>query len=234
MLKPFRPALWPTVISVLMLALMVTLGSWQLARMVWKQELISSTEAQLKAPPVELPTSGIDPETFNYHPVRVSGVFHHDKEIYLIAHTRKGQLGYHVITPLERDNGGFVMVNRGWVPTLGRDATTRAEGQISGVAEISGIARKPWPQARFVPDNDPVENVWFYGDIHQMTDHLGISAAPMFVDADATANPGGWPLGGQTKVTFINNHWQYALTWFGLAIALVVVYVVYHRREQRL
>jgi surfeit locus 1 family protein len=126
------------------------------------------------------------------------------------------------------------MVNRGWVPTLGRDAASRAEGQADGLVEIRGIARKPWSQARFVPDNDPAKNVWFYGDVVQMTAHIGISAAPVFVEADASINPGGWPLGGQTKITFINNHWQYALTWYGLAVALVVIYVVYHRREQRL
>jgi surfeit locus 1 family protein len=234
MLNQFRPALVPTLITVPMVALMIGLGVWQLARMHWKHELIAQVESQLGASPIDLPASGIDPVAFNYQPVQISGVFHHDKEIHLIAHTRKGQLGYHVITPLERPNGDFVMINRGWVPTLGRNAETRQEAQLEGRVEIRGIARKPWPQARFVPDNDIEKNVWFYGDIAQMTEHLGISAGPVFVEADATPNPGGWPLGGQTRVTFVNNHVQYAITWFGLAITLVVIYLLYHRREGRL
>lgn len=234
MLRGFRPALWPTLITLPLLILLIGLGTWQLTRLGWKRDLISTIEMRLKVPPVELPTSGIDPEALNYRPVWVRGTFHHDKEIYLIAHTKRGEFGYHVITPLERTDGGFVMIDRGWVPTLGRDPLTRPEGQVTGVQEVRGITRKPWRQGTFVPDNDPVKNVWFYGDLAAMAARWELSVAPVFVDADATANPGGWPKGGQTKIKFTNNHLQYVVTWYGLAVALLVIYLLYHRKEGRL
>jgi surfeit locus 1 family protein len=234
MLKKFRPALWPTVITLPLLALLIVLGTWQVMRLGWKRDLISTTESQLKVPPAELPAFGVDPEQFNYRPVTVRGTFHHDKEIYLIAHTKRGEFGYHVITPLERTDGGFVLVNRGWVPTLGRDPLTRLEGQLTGVQGVRGISRKPWRQGSFVPDNDPAKNVWFYGDLAGMAAHWGLDVVPVFVEADTTANPGGWPKGGQTKLKFTNNHLQYAVTWYSLALVLLVIYLLYHRREGRL
>lgn len=234
MLRRFRPALTPTLVALPSLILLIVLGNWQMSRLEWKRDLIATIDARLAAPPMDLPTSGIDPETLNYRSVRVSGVFHHDKEIHLIAHTKMGELGYHVITPLERTGGDFVLINRGWVPTPGRDPLTRSEGQVAGSLEVNGIVRKPWAQRQFVPDNDPKKNVWFYGDLTGMAAHLGITAAPVFVEADGAKNPGDWPQGGQTRVEFINNHLQYAFTWYGLAIALLAVYLAYHRKEQRL
>lgn len=230
----FRPALWPTVITLTGLVVLAGLGSWQLVRLDWKQDLITKIESQLDAPVLDLPVTDFDPDTINYRPVRIRGVFHHDKEIYLIAHTKHGGLGYHVITPMERAEGGFVLVNRGWVPMDGKDPATRAGGQLTGVVDVVGVARSPWDQRAFVPDNDLEKNVWFYGDLAGMAAHLGLSVAPVFVEADGTKNPGGWPQGGQTKVRFTNNHLQYALVWYGLAIALLVIYLLYHLKERRI
>jgi surfeit locus 1 family protein len=55
--------------------------------------------------------------------------------------------------------------------------------------------------------------------------------APFYIDADKTPNPGGWPQGGVTNLELPNDHLQYAITWFSLAIALVVIYVLYHRKN---
>ena len=57
--------------------------------------------------------------------------------------------------------------------------------------------------------------------------------APFYIDADTTPNPGGWPKGGVTRLELPNDHLQYAITWFSLAIALIVIYFLYHRRHAR-
>jgi surfeit locus 1 family protein len=83
-----------------------------------------------------------------------------------------------------------------------------------------------------VPDNRPDLNYWFWVDIPAMSAAAGLDhVAPYYIDADATPNPGGWPKGGVTRLTLPNNHLQYAITWFSLAVALIVIYVLFHRRQ---
>lgn len=229
----FRPTFWPTVITAIGVIFLFVLGTWQVQRLTWKLDLIALTEARLEQPPVVLPGAGVDAETFNYRPTLAHGRFLHDREIHLIAHTRKGRFGYHVITPLQRADGTVVMVDRGWVPAKLKAASTRAPGQIEGVVTVRGIARKPWPRTAFVPQNDAAANQWFYGDLTAMAAQAGVIAAPVFIEADATANPGGWPLGGQTKVSFVNNHLQYAITWYALGLVLLLIYVLYHRQNHQ-
>ncbi len=232
----FRPTLWPTLITLPLVVAMVWLGFWQLQRLEWKRALIETMESRRAAPAIALPSSAtggkIDAEALDYRRVRAKGRLHHDKEIHLIAHTAVGRLGYHVITPLEREDGAFVLVNRGWVPTELKTPETRLAGQAPGELEITGIARLPWEGGGFVPDNDRLKNVWFYGDLAAMARHLELApVAPVFIEADASPNPGGWPLGGQTRLSLSNDHLGYALTWFVLAGALIIIYVLYHRKR---
>lgn len=228
----FRPALWPTLMTVPALIALLALGSWQLHRLGWKLDLIADMDARLAAEPVALPPGELASETWNYRRVRVAGRFEHGKEIHMVSHSHRGNLGYHVYTPLARaDGAGWVIVNRGWVPSDSKDPGRRAAGQVTGVVTVDGIARRGWGQAAFVPDNDPAKNVWFYGDLAAIAAEMGIPAPTLFVEADAAANPGGYPLGGQTRVKLTNKHLAYAITWYGLAVALVVIYVLWHRRR---
>jgi surfeit locus 1 family protein len=210
---------------------MVGLGVWQLQRLAWKQNLIDTVEAQLAAPPVALPAVIDNPQDWLYRRVSVEGRFLHDREIHLLAQTKRGNLGYQIITPLERPDGSFLLVDRGWVPTDNKDPATRAEGQVGGNVRIDGVVRLPWKQGMFVPDNDPAANVWFYGDLAAMAKQAGVTAPALMVEAGPAPNPGGYPMGGQTRVTFRNDHLQYAITWFSLAVALIVIFYLFGRRQ---
>jgi surfeit locus 1 family protein len=87
----------------------------------------------------------------------------------------------------------------------------------------------------FTPAPDAKARLWFVKNVPEIAATLGVAVqAPIIIEADATPNPGGWPLGGQTVLDFPNNHLQYALTWFGLALALIGVYLLYHRSRGRL
>jgi len=132
-----------------------------------------------------------------------------------------------------------VLFNRGWVPERLKDPARRAEGQVPGIVTVEGIVRlseadlKSW----FVPDNKPERNVWLTVDVATMRRTSGLPDAPdlkadqWFVAADAAANPGGFPIGGQTRVNLPNDHLQYSITWFLLSLTLVGVYVAYHWRR---
>ena len=230
----FRPLLWPTVFTAPMLLLLLALGSWQIERLFWKERLISQREDAVAAAPVPAPRSFEEARGMEFRHVTDEGVFLHDKEIFLGATSEAGGQGYQVLTPLLEPSGRIVFVNRGYIPAELKDPAKRAAGRIGGTMRVQGLLRLP-PDGRpvwFLPDNRPDLNYWFWVDLPAMStaDHLD-RVAPFYIDADATPNPGGWPKGGVTRLALPNNHLQYAITWFSLAVALIVIYVLYHRRN---
>lgn len=224
----------PTFMTLVALAILLGLGVWQLQRLQWKSGLIAAIETNLAQPVSPLPSGAIDVEAWRYRKAGITGRFHHDKEIHLYSASAQGKPGYQIITPVERPDGSFVMFNRGWVPLENRAPQTRQAGQIEGLLTLTGIVRKPWTQNIFVAENEPQANIWFYGDLDGMAKFLGIvHYAPLFLEADETPNPGGLPIGGQSRVKISNDHLSYALTWFSLAIALLLVYGFYVAEQIR-
>lgn len=125
------------------------------------------------------------------------------------------------MTPFRTDAGFTVLVNRGYVPTDRRAPDSRAAGQIEGETTVQGLLRITEPRGGFLRANDPAADSWRSRDVAAIAAKRGLTeVAPYFVDADATANAGGWPKGGLTVIRFPNSHLVYALTWFGLALML--------------
>ncbi|MET0271163.1 MAG: SURF1 family protein [Sphingomonas sp.] len=190
------------------------LGVWQIERRAWKLDLIARVEARVHAAPAP-PPAGWRPED-EYRRVALRGIFRHDAETLVRAVTGRGG-GWWVMTPLRTDTG-IVLVNRGFVPPERADPATRAAGQARGVVRIVGLLRASEPGGGFLRRNDPAAGRWYSRDVAAIARARGVGpAAPYFVDADATPNPGGWPVGGLTVVAFRNSHLIYAITWFALA-----------------
>ena len=230
----FRPQLWPTLFTVPVLVLLLALGSWQIQRLHWKEGLIAQRQVAISAAPTPAPRSLEEARGMEFRHVTTDGIFLHDKEIFLGATSEAGRNGYQVLTPLQEASGRAVFVNRGFIPAELKDPGKRATGQIADKVRVEGLLRLP-PAKKpvwFLPDNRPDLNYWFWVDLPAMAaaDKLD-RVAPFYIDADATPNPGGWPKGGVTRLELPNNHLQYAITWFSLAVALIVVYVLYHRRN---
>ncbi len=225
---------WFTVFTLAALALLIGLGFWQLRRLEWKEGLIAEIEARAKGTPISLKEAieaahaGKDP---SYYRVRVKGHFENDKERYLYALSTDGEPGWHVITPFDSDEGDLVLIDRGFVPDKLRDPSTRPAGELQGEVEVTGLVRLPEKQGLFTPGNDPKANHWFWRDLDGMTFSMFPTAtmnpAPLFLEAQKSDVPGGWPQGSQTRLELPNNHLQYAITWFLLAAAGLVIYVVY-------
>jgi surfeit locus 1 family protein len=225
----------PTIVTALCLLLLLGLGTWQIERLHWKEGLISERHAGMVAPPVPLPATLAAARSLAFRHVRLSGTFLNDHEFYLYTTTADGAVGYDVVTPLKREDGSIVLVNRGFVPEDRKAPSTRAAGELAGKVTIMGVLRMPsaGKPGWFVPDNRPDRNEWFYVDIPAMAaaGHLA-PALPFYVDADATPNPGGYPSGGQTRIELPNHHLQYAITWYALAAGLVAVYIALVRRRR--
>jgi len=230
----FRPLFWPTLFTAPAVLLLLALGFWQVERLFWKQDLIAQRQAAVAAPRVAAPRSLEEARGMEFHHIVDEGVFLHDKEIFLGATSEAGRQGYQVLTPLLEVGGRTVFINRGFIPAELKDSNKRDVGQIAGTVRIQGLLRLPPAErpAWFLPDNRPDLNYWFWVDLPAMSAADGLDrVAPFYIDADETPNPGGWPKGGVTRLVLPNDHLQYAITWFSLAVALIVIYVLFHRRN---
>ena len=235
-----RPLLWPTLISLPILVLCLALSVWQMERREWKRDILDRIAANQSAAPIALDAllSGGDPLRREYGKVAVSGTFLHDKEFHLAARSRGNDVGIQVVTPLRTDKGQIVLFDRGWVPSEKKDPAKRVEGQIEGTVKLVGVVRRTQVQRQFTPDNVPDKNVWFTVDVPLMRTLAGGRPDPaldtFFLEADTNRNLGGLPIGGQTQLEIPNDHLQYAITWFLLALALIGVYLSYHWENGRL
>ena len=225
--KPFRPAFIIVIlITTLLTACLLALGTWQVKRLFWKLDLIERVEARAHGEPVDAPSvaqwSEIgDAGDYEYRRVRVSGHFLNQQEVQVYTVSDLGP-GYWAMTPLQRDDGSIMIVNRGFVPTEKRDPATRTEGAVEGNITIVGLMRAPETGGLFLRTNDPGNGRWYSRDIAQIAATAGLpNVAPFYVDADATPNPGGLPIGGKTMLVFPNSHLSYAITWFILAAMTV-------------
>lgn len=201
------------------------LGTWQVERRVWKLALIDRVEARIHAEPVPAPGpeewAGLTAASAEYRRVRLTGRFAHDRATLVQALSERGA-GFWVLVPLVTDRGFTVLVNRGFVPTEARERSARAAGEPEGEVTLTGLLRLSEPGGGFLRRNDPAADRWYSRDVAAIATARGIDGptevAPYFVDADATPNPGGLPMGGLTVVAFHNNHLVYALTWYALAL----------------
>ena len=232
----FRPLFWPTLFTAPVVLLCLGLGFWQIERLFWKRDLIAQRQAAVSAAVVPAPRDLEEARGMEFRHVTDEGVFLHDKEIFLGATSEGGRQGYQVLTPLREPGGRAVFVNRGFIPADLKGPAKRSAGQIAGTVRVQGLLRRP-PSGRptwFLPDNRADLNYWFWVDLPAMSAAAQLDrVAPFYIDADATPNPGGWPKGGVTRLELPNDHLQYAITWFSLAVALAVIYVLFHRRNAR-
>jgi surfeit locus 1 family protein len=227
----------PTVFTVVGVVFLIGLGLWQLDRKTWKENLIATVTARINGAPQDLPPRSDWPrlvqENSEYTRVAFPAELLEGQEalVYTAGSPFRPDVagaGYWAFAPAQLAGGSIVMVNRGFVPLDRKDPTTRAGGNGRGIVDIVGVMR--WPESRgpFTPADDPKTNVWYLRDPQAMAAaKKWATSAPFFIDQEAPAPPGGWPKPGKLSVELPNNHLQYAITWFGLALALAGVYVVW-------
>lgn len=227
-------------LSAVVLAALLALGTWQVKRLQWKEALIARIDERIAAQPVDLDAMEriyAQSGDIEYRPLRVSGAFDHDGERHYFA-TWKGQSGFFIHTPLKLADGRYIFVNRGFVPYDHKIAETRGEGQIVGGVRIVGLARSAPTEkpSSIVPDNDVGKNVFYWKDMGVMASTAGLPDGsvflPFYLDAGDAPNPGGLPVGGVTLIDLPNSHLQYAVTWYGLAAALCGVLFFWWRRNR--
>jgi surfeit locus 1 family protein len=242
--RPLRAGLvTPSLIALAALATFIGLGTWQVERKAWKEGLIDVLERRLSAAPTALPPraewSKLEPAADEFRRVRFSAAFVPGQEalVYASGSALRSDVsgpGYWVFAPARTSSGAVVAVNRGFVPEGRQDPATRTAGGVSGPIEMVGALRWPEPRGMFAPTDDPARNLWF------VRDHAAIAAAkgwgevaPFFVELESPEPPGGLPHPGALRANLRNEHLQYAITWYGLAAVVVVMFAVWLRGRRR-
>lgn len=222
--SPVRRLLWPGLTTAAMLALAVGLGIWQIQRLSWKTALLAEIDRGEAAAAIPLPEH---PQPFTK--IRVEGLLRQDLAALYGIEVRTNQsgpvLGAFLLNPLERPGADPIIVDRGWVPTDAPRETTPVR------ATIEGYVRPPEQPVRFGAADDPAARRFYALDPAAIGASLGLrQVAPFTLVALGEAPRGVYPEPAQALPRPANNHFVYALTWFGLAAALLAVFGVYARK----
>ena len=247
--------LWPTILTILGLATLLSLGTWQMQRLAWKEALIARVEAAAKAEPV--PISNIAgfvaaapdglPDDLQFRRVTLSGTFDHTSEFHVWSPGKQGP-AWSVVTPLrlatplkaEGTTADRVLVIRGVVLDSVKAAATRAGGNPGGDVTLVGRIRFGHV-GTFSKSADSAKNEWLDFDLGSMALKLvpvgaaraGIGIAPFFVEAEQATGGAGAPEPRLAAVNLSNRHLEYALTWYGLAATLAGVYIAFAWTRRR-
>ena len=233
--------LWLSLLTLVATVILIGLGSWQWQRLNWKEDLIRKIENRATGSEhnlSEVQSFWNRDRDVEFYRIRVRGTFDHTKELHFYA-LDAGRPGWRIVAPLELPDATLVFVDRGFVPLELKSATARTEGQISGKSDITGIVREyEAERGLFVPANDLARNEWYWRSQLEMSEASLEPAKrdkvlPFLIESDDLKLAGGWPKGGVTRLSLPNRHFQYALTWWGLALTLIVVYGVFVRGQLR-
>jgi surfeit locus 1 family protein len=234
--RPLRSDLvLPALFALVAIAVFIGLGTWQIQRKAWKEALIERLEQRLSAPPIDLPPrerwAKLDPANDEFRRVKFSAVFVQGAEalVYTSGSALRSDVlgsGYWVFAAARLAGGGLVVVNRGFVPEGRQDAPTREARVSPSPAELLGVMR--WPESRtvFSPNHDPGRNLWFVRDPAAIAAAKGWGdVAPFYVELESPQPPSGLPRPGPLKPNLRNDHLQYAITWYGLALVVAGMFV---------
>ena len=223
--KSFNPGVPLTVCTLVALGILIFLGSWQAGRIAPKTLLVASVEAGLAAKPMPLPDDIADTSVHNYQRVRFEGV-RTAEPILVFGMNQAGKAGYFLYAPIKRKSRKSLIVNFGWIPFEHKTPVSIPKGQVA----LSGILLPSAEAGTMTPDNDAANGSWYLADVPQMAVHFGLQHGEYFryrVYADHVGAKSNLPLGGQVLVNIPNNHFEYMLTWYGLAAALIGVYATF-------
>ena len=227
----------PTLITLSGMVILLALGFWQLERLAWKTAINQQRQNAVVQPPKPIPQNHQLRVEDAFHPVQAEGRFLHDKEMYLAARSKRGSIGYHLITPFVlADKSGVVLVNRGWIPSDYKNRQTRSTTDPEGQISIEGLLRFERQPNIFVPNNDTADNFWFFIDIDAMAAYAAVMNVRIFYielfDSNGQHDDDIYPLTNQSRVLLPNDHFHYALFWFSLSLALLVIYVLSSLRKE--
>ncbi|WP_417451370.1 SURF1 family protein [Kordiimonas sp.] len=231
--KRFNPGRPLTATVFICLLILIGLGTWQARKVGPKTELLAQIESGLDKDPLPLPVHLDDPTSLDYHRVSFRGELMAAEPVRVFATSLDGKAGYHIYMPVKKQYGMAVLVNFGWIPVQMRVNPGLPVGET---LDVTGVLRTSAVPGSMTPENDAQAGNWYTADVYEMAQAFGLRTKEFYhfrIFADADVLAADWPKGGQVRVDIPNNHFQYALTWYGLALALVGVYLLFGFKRGR-
>jgi surfeit locus 1 family protein len=230
-----EPGLWPTLAAVILLPLLVGLGTWQVQRADYKRRLQDEYDRYQAEAPISLRSAMQGVEALRFHRLRARGRYEPERQILIDNRVHRGQAGYHLVTPLHIEGGAVrLLVNRGWV-AAGPDRKPPPLDTPGGIVEVTGVAAVPGrPGLRLGPagaGGPGWQPVWEYLDLADYSQAVAFPVLPVVLLLDPDSPAGGLVRQWARLDTGIQTHQGYALTWFSLAAALVIIYIVVNTRR---
>ena len=199
---------------------LLSLGFWQIYRLNWKLELIEQIENSLKNDPVEL--SNIEKK--NYLRIKTSGEIDFDKQIYLYNLNENGKPGFEVINPIKIGDENYLM-NRGWIPFEKKELP---EINFVDQNQIVGTLMLQTKPSTFKPENEIEKNYWFTLNREDISKFTGrnFSQYVIYLNGDYKI-----PKPRVITAKISNNHKKYAITWFSMAISILLIYLYFRKKN---
>ena len=198
----------------------IALGTWQIIRLNWKNNLILEIQNSLKNPPVQLSQS----HQKNYLKIKTSGSVDFEKQIYLYSLNDSGTPGFEVFNPIII-NGENYLLNRGWIPF---EKKNMPEINILDQNNIFGTIKTQGRKNIFKPDNDIKENYWFSLNREDISKFTGKEFSKYIIYLDGSYQ---FPRPKKITANISNNHKKYAMTWFSLAISILLLYLYFRKKN---
>lgn len=222
-----RKILFPILLGVAGCGVLISLGVWQVQRLDWKADILTEIEGRLSADPIALPTDPIEVRD-EYKHVILSGI-PTGEELHVLTSGTQGGTGYRVISAFKTTDGPVILLDQGLLPL---DAKTAAP--MIAPMQVTGTLLWPDDQNSSTPVPDLNKNIWFARNTVTMSDAM--QTDPIMVVATRTdpADPRLTPLPVETA-NIKNDHLEYAITWFLLALvwAIMTLFLIFRTTRQK-
>ena len=202
------------------ISIFIALGTWQIIRLNWKLELINQIKNTLKDEPVNLSNHSLK----NYLRIKTSGNINFNKQIYLYNLNESGDPGFDIVTPIIIDKKNYLL-NRGWIPFNKKNTQ---EINMLDPNNIIGVLKKQLKESRFKPENNIYENYWFTLNRKDIFQYTGKNFSPFIIYLNNNLDI---PKTRTITANISNNHKKYAITWFSLAISILVFYLYFRKKK---
>ncbi len=220
----FKPKFVPLVSFLIALLILLSLSLWQVKRLVWKTNLIEQRVSNFEGEPKNL-FDIKKPNENEFKKVFIEGQLLNNLEFFMPALSKNGNNGFHIIVPMEVEKKKLILFDTGWVPLAKKEKNKRLNNLIKEKKIFTAVIRLPGRKGYFQPDNDNIKNFWFFVEPKLMEETISMKLEDRFYLEAVDNGPNGYPLGNQTRIYLRNNHLQYAITWFLIALSLIGVFI---------
>jgi len=205
------------------ITLFISLGTWQIVRLDWKKNLIREIEEGLNAKPILYSYGTIK----DYQRVILEGNFEYSKQIYLYSLNEKSEPGFDVLTPFILKDGNNILINRGWIK---KDLKNKDSINNFKDTQVMGVVREKFRKNIFKPKNELNNNVWFTINFDEIEKYTGkkFNKFVVFLDKKETELV---PSPRNITSDLPNNHLKYALTWYAIAISILLYFLYFKKKS---